>query len=211
MERYHKIDTLFRRDMEGNKKLIEGEFRNPTMEYLKDNEWTFTEKVDGMNMRIHWDGHKVTFAGRSKNAHLPGDLVERLTELFQGNINEEIFEEKFGENPVTFYGEGYGAGIQKGGNYSDTKEFILFDVMVGDMFLERENVEEIAKAFNIDVVPVFPFKTLQEAIDHVKTRPFSPVGKGLIESEGVVGVPKVRLTDFRGNRVIVKVKTCDFV
>jgi site-specific DNA-cytosine methylase len=28
--------------------------------------------------------------------------------------------------------------------------------------------------------------------------------------EGVIGVPKVRLTDFRGNRIIVKIKACDF-
>ena len=38
--------------MDGNKKLIEGRFRNPLVEYLKDNEWVFTEKVDGTNIRV---------------------------------------------------------------------------------------------------------------------------------------------------------------
>ena len=47
MVTYTKIETLFNRDMEGTKKLIEGNFRNETVEYLKDNEWEFTEKIDG--------------------------------------------------------------------------------------------------------------------------------------------------------------------
>jgi hypothetical protein len=62
MNKYHKIEPIFERDMEGNKKLIEGKFRNPLVEYLKDNEWVFTEKIDGTNIRVLWDGHKVSFS-----------------------------------------------------------------------------------------------------------------------------------------------------
>lgn len=212
MKTYHKIETLFKRDMEGNKKLIEGDFRSPLVEYLKDNEWIFTEKVDGTNIRVFWDGYKVRFNGRTNNAQLHGHLVERLNELFMGELNEELFEQKFGENEVMFFGEGYGAGIQKsGGDYIDHKDFILFDVMVGDVFLERENVEEIAKIFNLDVVPLVPLKTISEAIEYVKTKPLSKIGKCLKEIEGVIGIPKQRITDFRGNRVIVKIKVEDFV
>jgi hypothetical protein len=36
MKEYHKIETLFERDMEGTKKLIKGKFRNECVEYLKD-------------------------------------------------------------------------------------------------------------------------------------------------------------------------------
>ena len=211
MKEYHKIETIFERDMDGNKKLIEGKFRNPLVEYLKDNEWVFTEKIDGTNIRIMWDGHKVTFNGRTDRAELHGHLVERLNELFSGNVNEELFEQKFGENQVMFIGEGYGAGIQKGGgDYIDRKDFILFDVMVNDIFLERENVEEIAKSFNLEVVPLIPVKTIGEAVEYVKSKPLSTVGKCLKEIEGVVGTPKYRITDFRGNRVIVKIKVEDF-
>ena len=32
MIEYNKIDTLYKRDMEGSKKLLEGEFRNPAVE-----------------------------------------------------------------------------------------------------------------------------------------------------------------------------------
>lgn len=211
MKEYHKIETIFIRDMDGNKKLIEGEYRNKAVEYLKDNEWIFTEKIDGMNIRVCWDGHKVSFGGRTDKAQIPGDLVNRLTELFGGNVNEELFEQKFGESEVILIGEGYGAGIQKGGgNYKDTKDFILFDVMIGDIFLERENVEDIAKIFSINVVPIVPVKTIDEAVEYVKTNPLSEVGKKEHRIEGLVGTPNVRLVDFRGNRIIVKIKVEDF-
>lgn len=52
MNTYPKIDTIFMRDTEGAKKLIENNFRDPTIEYLKDNVWEFTEKIDGTNIRL---------------------------------------------------------------------------------------------------------------------------------------------------------------
>lgn len=212
MKEYHKIETVFERDMDGNKKLIEGKFRNPAVEYLKDNEWIFTEKVDGTNIRILWDGHKVSFNGRTDNAQLPMELISKLTELFCGQVNEQLFEQKFGEKEVMFFGEGFGAGIQKGGgDYSDEKGFILFDVLIGDFFLERENLEEIAKSFNVPVVPIAPVNNIQEAIDYVKSQPFSSIGKKIKRIEGLVGTPKARLKDFRGQRIIVKIKVEDFI
>jgi len=211
MKEYHKIETLFERDMEGTKKLIKGKFRNECVEYLKDNEWIFTEKVDGTNIRIFWDGHKVTFGGRTENAQLPGGVVERLQELFLNNETEELLEQKFGENEVIFFGEGYGGKIQKGSGYKNTQDFILFDILVGETWLKREDVEELAKSFNLDVVPVVLEGTLDEAVKYVEGRPMSIIGENIDkEMEGLVGTPKARLTDFRGNRIIVKIKTCDF-
>mgnify|MGYP003290714294 CR=1 FL=1 len=67
MIEYHKIETLFERD-EKTKKLIEGNFRNKTVEFLKDNLWEFTEKIDGTNIRILWDGHKVTFGRKNRQS-----------------------------------------------------------------------------------------------------------------------------------------------
>lgn len=78
--------------MDGSKKLIEGKFRNECVEYLKDLEWIFTEKVDGTNVRVHWDGHKVSFGGRTDNTQMPMPLVERLQKVFGDSIAEEIFE-----------------------------------------------------------------------------------------------------------------------
>lgn len=44
MYKYTKIETVFKRDTEGTKKLIEGEYRDKTVKYLKDNLWIGTEK-----------------------------------------------------------------------------------------------------------------------------------------------------------------------
>lgn len=47
MNTYTKIETPFKRDMNGTKRLIEGDFRNDAVDYLSNNQWYFTEKVDG--------------------------------------------------------------------------------------------------------------------------------------------------------------------
>lgn len=209
---YHKIETIFERDMEGTKKLIEGKFRNETVEYLKNNQWNFTEKIDGTNIRVVWDGHKVYFGGRTDNAQIPVNLMYTLNDMFLGNTNEELFEQKFGEKQVVFYGEGYGEKIQKGGGlYRKGQGFILFDVRVGDFWLNRKDVEEIAKSFNIPVVPIVFTGTIQEAVNYVKTKPSCTISEEEKEAEGLVGRPIIEMTDRFGTRIIIKVKTCDFV
>lgn len=207
MQEYHKIETLFERD-EKTKKLIESKFRNPTIEYLKDNLWQFTEKIDGTNIRVLWDGHKVTFAGRTDKAQIPAELTNRLFELFGGETNEQLFEQKFRETEVMLCGEGYGPKIQNGGLYRENQDFILFDVMIAGNWQPRESVEDIARYFNIDTVPTVLVGTIQEAVDYVKSKPKSKIG--IADSEGVVGRPVIELQDRTGKRVIVKVKVRDF-
>ena len=209
MKEYHKIETIFERDLEGSKKLIEGKFRDKTVEYLANCKWRFTEKIDGTNIRVHWDGHNVTFGGRTEKAQIPTHLLEYLNATFGGNENEEIFEQMFGEKEVILFGEGYGPKIQKGGGlYRSDVSFILFDVMIGDIYLSRENVENIAKGLGIDVVPVVLEGTISEAVDFVKTKPDSTIGTA--KMEGVVGRPAMEILDRLGKRLIVKIKVCDF-
>ena len=207
MHEYHKIDGLFKRD-EATKRLMDGVYRNPAVEYLANNEWIFTEKIDGTNIRVYWDGHRVAFGGRTDKAQIPGLLMVKLEELFGGDVNEQIFEEHFGEKEVTLYGEGYGAKIQNGGAYRDDQSFILFDVNVGGAWLGRENVEAVARYFGIDVVPVILRGTMQEAIEYVKARPASTIGTA--KMEGLVGRPALELLTANSSRLIVKVKVRDF-
>lgn len=213
MQEYHKIETVFQRDMEGTKKLIEGEYRDETVTFLSNCVWLWTEKVDGTNVRVHWDGHAVEFGGRTDKANLPAPLVEKLNEYFGGETNAQMFEQMFGENDVILFGEGYGAKIQSGGDYTDGKsvDFILFDVMVGGMYLKRESVEDIALTMGVDVVPVVHEGNISSAVDFVKSHPMSWLGNHKHEMEGVVGRPEVELKDRRGNRMIVKIKYRDFV
>lgn len=209
MKEYHKIETIFERDLEGSKKLIEGKFRDKTVEYLANCKWRFTEKIDGTNIRVHWDGHNVTFGGRTAKAQIPTHLLEYMNATFGGNENEEIFEQMFGEKEVILFGEGYGHRIQGvGDQYRSDVSFILFDVMIGDIYLSRENVENIAKGLGIDVVPVVLEGTISEAVEFVKTKPDSTIG--IAKMEGVVGRPAMEILDRLGKRLIVKIKVCDF-
>ena len=212
MQEYHKIETLYQRDMEGSKKLIEGVFRDDAVSYLSLLQWEWTEKVDGTNVRVHWDGHKVEYGGRTDKAQMPVQLMDKLNEYFGGETNAQVFEQMFADKDVILFGEGYGAKIQSGGDYTDGKsvDFILFDVMIDGLYLERKNVESIASAFGINAVPVVFIGTVRGAVDFVKDHQMSTLGNHKHEMEGVVGRPKVELKDRRGNRLIVKVKYRDF-
>lgn len=206
-EEYEKIETLFDRD-EKTKKLIEGRFRNETVKFLQNIDWEFTEKIDGTNIRILWDGHKVQYFGRTNNAQIPSQLMNRLIELFGGETNEEIFEQHFGGMQVMLIGEGYGAKIQNGGAYREDNDFILFDVIISGYYQPRDNVKKIAGYFGLDVVPTVMIGKLQDGIDWVKSKPKSLIGTA--DSEGLVARPLVELKDRAGKRVIVKIKVRDF-
>ncbi len=211
MKEYTKIETIFERDMEGTKKLMEGKFRSETVEYLKDNLWIGTEKIDGTNIGIIWDGHKVSYQGRTERAQIPAPLANKLMELFGGTINEELFEQKFGEMLVILFGEGYGPRIQKGGGkYRDDVSFILFDVYLPgqNLWLKRDAIEDIAKAFHIDVVPIVYTGNLAGAVEYIKSKPKSTIGTA--DMEGIVCKPAIELFDRMGKRLMVKIKVCDF-
>lgn len=208
MKEYNKIETVYERDVNGTKKLIEGKYRNEAVEFLANNKWTFTEKIDGTNIRIHWDGHKITFGGRTERAQIPSHLVNKLSEIFLNVETEELFEQKFAEREVILFGEGYGVKIQNGGAYRSDVGFILFDVMIGDNYQSRESVEDIARCFNLEIVPIIMYGSIQEAVDFVKTKPNSTIG--VAKMEGLVGRPAVEMRDRCGNRIIVKIKVCDF-
>lgn len=208
MREYHKIETVFNRSTEGDKRLIWGDYRNETVEYLADNIWQFTEKIDGTNIRIHWDGYNVEIGGRTDRAQIPKHLMDYLSATFLTPEVEELFEQTYGEKDVMLFGEGYGAKIQNGGDYRSDVSFILFDVLIGDNWQSREWVEATAKMFNVDVVPIVLEGTIGDGIYYVMQHNNSTIGKAVME--GVVGRPKVEMKDRFGNRIIVKIKWKDF-
>lgn len=209
---YHKIQSVFHRDPETkNRRFLMGEWSDPAFEFLQDRLWIWTEKVDGANIRVHWDGEKVHFNGRTDNSQMPSRLVSYLRETF----TEERFRE-LGFDPMCLHGEGFGAGIQKGGgNYMLTQRFVLFDVSVPEkqggcesMFLERKNALSVASSLAIPIVPIVGRGTISEAIEYVKSKPESQWGS--FTAEGIVLRPEVELRTRRGDRVITKLKVKDF-
>jgi RNA ligase-like protein len=207
MKEYTKIYSPFVRD-EVTNKLKKGEWSRPEFEYLKDKTWYGTEKIDGTNIRIMWNGESVVLGGKTDAAQLPSDLVRILQDQFMTIEKRQKFVEKFGEKQVCFYGEGYGAGIQKGGSYRQDKAFILFDVMIDGMWLNHGNVMGIAESFGMELVPTMIEGTLEELIAYVESKPNSTFGNFTLE--GIVARPAFVLLNSRGERLITKIKVKDF-
>jgi RNA ligase len=206
MTEYAKIETLYERDSQ-TFKVKAGQLKNRTYSLLKS--WHWTEKVDGTNIRCIWQDGKLTFGGKSDNAQMPADLVTWLYE----NVTDEKMRACFPEANAVVYGEGFGAGIQKGGgDYSPTKKIIVFDVLVdGKWWLNYEQVCDVGAKLGLQVVPSFGEMTLEAATEFVRAGFKSRCA--VVDSknaEGLVGRPLETLFDKKGARLIVKLKTKDF-
>jgi ATP-dependent RNA circularization protein (DNA/RNA ligase family) len=196
---YPKIDSIFKRDDNGR---FTEEYARPEFEYLKNNEWIFTEKVDGTNIRIGWDGEKIEIGGRTENAQIPTFLYEFLTQTFKP-VQFADFDD------IVLFGEGYGRKINKGGKYiPDGVGFILFDVKIGEWWLRYGDVVDIANGFGIPVVPVIGYATLEEACTLASAGFKSVLAE--TPAEGIVLKPSTMLFARDGSRIITKVKTKDF-
>jgi hypothetical protein len=204
---YPKIHSIYKRD-EKTHTFIEGAFSLPEFEYLKDNLWVFTEKVDGMNIRVDWNCElkRVQFGGRTDNAQIPTFLYRKLEEIF----SVEKFNRTYPETSMCLYGEGYGVKIQKGGKYiSDGVNFILFDILIHEWWLKREDIEDIAQKLGIAIVPIVGEGTLADAIALITSHTLkSHWGDFLME--GLVLKTKVELKTRVGHRIITKIKHSDY-
>ena len=215
---YHKINGLYKRYRKDLKeKLPEGksygdfrigDFALPVFEYLFNNDWIWSEKLDGTNIRIYLniDG-SYTLKGRTEKSNIPKDLVAWVDNWYC--INQQKIYEAFKlteDSCVILYGEGVGEKIQKGGGFGK-QHFKLFDVYVNGWWLEKDAVDAIGTALSLDT-PNTWVGTIQDAIESVKSKPKSSFGD--FEIEGWVGQPLVRLSDARGNRIVTKIKVRDF-
>lgn len=209
---YPKINTLYKRGED--KKIIIDDFSDPTVELLKDLKWDAEEKIDGTNISIHWDGKNVKFEGKTETAEIPKTLLKHLSDTFTKELLYKIFPptEEVPEPKVILFGEGYGAKIQKGGNYiPNGVSFILFDVQIGNWWLLRDSVEDIGNKLGIDVVPYIGKLTIEEAERIVINGFKSKIAHNKdYDAEGLVLKAPMGLKGRDGKRLVVKIKTVDY-
>ena len=219
MAEYQKIQTLFKRDERNI--IIPDQFTYPEFDVLKDLKWECTEKIDGTNIRIELessgnpeDGIIMSFKGRTDKAVIPEHLLTKLNWLFDRERLMEVLNitDETQDCNITLYGEGYGAKIQKGGNYiSNDVNFILFDVKIGKWWLDRESIKDIANKLGINVVPLMGYMTIPEAIEYVKKGFKSTIAENKdYDAEGLVLKTPCGLLKRDGERLITKIKTVDF-
>jgi len=208
---YPKIETLYERDAQTHRLKPDFILKNRVYGLLKS--WEWTEKIDGMNIRLMWRGGKMSVAGRTNNAQIHPDLLAYLHEAVTPELMAACFTPGEDGTPsdAVVYGEGYGAGIQRGAGYSAVKRFVIFDVLVdGKWWLAWENVCDVARKLGLPVVPFVGTMTLDDATDLVRGGFRSFIGGSTMLAEGLVGRPLEPLFDKRGHRLIVKLKTKDF-
>jgi hypothetical protein len=209
MEKYEypKINTLFKRD-EKTHHIIESEITSP--EFLAIKKWYVTEKVDGMNIRVFWNpkDKSVTYKGHHENSQIPKALIEYLDSVF----TTDKMEKQFGDSIACQFGEGHGDKIQKGGNYRPDNSFILFDAIIGDIWLQPESVKNLAVDLGIDYVPFLGEMTIEEIQAFVKSKPKSKIAQNKeFVMEGVV-CRSIPLMLFRKNKtpIMFKLKDRDY-
>ena len=200
MKYYHKINSVFNRDM--SKKgapFIMGEWSRPEFEELNQCQWVGTEKVDGTNIAVHWDGFNVRFFGRSDKSAIPSPLLRRLEQI-DGVQDLPI-------NAI-LYGEGFGGKIQKVGKLYGATDFVLFDVFINGVYLRRADVDDIAAKIGVKSVPEAFSGTLTQALAVVENGQRSAFGD--LTSEGLILTPVGGFLNRQGHRIITKIKHKDF-
>jgi hypothetical protein len=175
--------------------------------------------------------------GRSDRASVPGDLTQNIRKLF-GQNHAAIYgwatylaqgDENIG---ICLYGEGYGPGIQKtGGLYRPKqagKTVRIFDVTTTHLDPEEpnlfvadgptwwrtwEDVKAAAKATGLETVPEFGRMTMAELTELTtagfeSAAAFEDGGEGCL-AEGLVARTDPYMYDYRGHRIMFKIKTHD--
>lgn len=208
MREYPKINTVFKRDLNSSvkrKPLLEGSWSEREFEYLANNQWHLSEKIDGTNIRIGFQNDRIRVLGRKADSMIPPEVGNFIIDT----ITEDDWKKRFpSPTEVTLYGEGVGPKIQKGSGYGPTASFILFGVRIEDWWLRQDDIQQIADCFGIRCSPILETCTLYEAIEKVKDG--IPSSFGDFKAEGVVARPSVPLLKRNGRLIMTKIKSKDF-
>ena len=187
---------------------------NKKIDFIKKLPCVATEKIDGTNIRIYWDGHRIEWAGRTDKSEIPAEVKSLLEDKFVDS--EIIFEQNFGDKEVYLNCEAFGGKIQ-GGLYGGKERLILFDACVNGKYASRNDLFWFSDLFGLKVVRAKVLEDWDEAVKYVldiKKNPQDHISceceNGTTVEEGLVVRPLVQLYDENGNRLQAKMKVRDF-
>lgn len=188
---------------------------------LPKGRWILTEKIDGTNIRIILtklddEGNRDIYVGSRK---LILNLDDKQSKVYTDCIKEvnlnklkEYFKDV--NSTVIIYGEGYGAGIQKGGIYSKEKNFRVFDIRIGEAYQDFEYVQKVCVDNQLNLVPIIDEVEIISYVDCIaQLKQFQETlikeGDGG-KPEGIVYKFEPVLLNKYKERLIFKVKFKDF-
>lgn len=167
------------------------------------------EKIHGTSAHVKREGAKLTFFSG-------GESYDNFKALFNEDALNKSLSEKFGdESCVTIFGEAYG-GKQQGmrATYGDKLKFVVFDVKIGERWMEVPVAEAIANEHGFEFVDYALISTDLEAIDAERDKPSTQaIRNGIVEPKNREGVVLRPVKEFAlyGNRIISKHKRAEFV
>lgn len=165
--------------------------------------------------KIHGTSTHISYNHTDKKIHFSsgGESHAKFVALFDEVALLKAFQENFSFDVVVF-GEGYGGKQQKMSHtYGPDLKFIVFDVKVGDYWLNVPNAEDVAHKLGLEFVPYVRIPTTIEAIDAERDADSvqavrNGMGSGH-KREGVVLRPLIEMKTNDGNRVMSKHKGAD--
>ena len=168
------------------------------------------EKIHGSSANISWNNEtqEVNFfeGGVSRHAFIA---------LFDSAKLKNKFSEMFPDVSVTVYGEAYAGSCQKmSATYGKELKFVVFDVLVNNIWLNVPNANDVATKLDLDFVNYVQTSTDIESLNYQRDRDSvqavkNGVGTGKLR-EGIVIRPLEEFFNNRGERVIVKHKRDEF-
>lgn len=173
----------------------------------------FTE-VKGNNNKVQYYDVHADF-----NEYDEKTMVAKLQTKFDKKdaiLLSGLYGVELEEVPIYIYGEYFGEGIQKCGKRYIEKgnAFRVFDIRQQGWWTPKEVRDEMCKQLGLETVPYLGNMTLREIENLVRggftTKVDGAADPTLIE-EGIVARPTIPLNNGRGNRIIVKVKYCDYI
>lgn len=166
------------------------------------------EKIHGTSAHISWKENVLTFfSGGEKHA--------KFLELFNEEEMTEYFKEHFTDIDITLFGEAYGGKCQgMSETYGKELKFIVFDVKIGEAWLNVSNAEDVTNNMGLEFVDYVKCNTDLVTLNYYRDLPSSQairndMGEDKLR-EGIVLRPLEEYSDKRGNRVIVKHKRDEF-
>ena len=232
MIKYPKIESLYKRD---DKFKFTKERRITDIDNVKN--IVITEKIDGTNAQIVLSIDYNTLAVKVRFCSKETEILQKdvmfiantctkklnIKKISEWYYNEFALDQQLGrvkENvvEVRLFGEVYGAGINKGGTYSKEKDFRLFDIQIGEHFVDYSTLIEIAEKLGIKTVPLIynglqedllEYENIKDYVCRLTTKIIDEGGTGGLV-EGIVIRPEPLLLNRFGGRIIIKVKLNDF-
>jgi ubiquitin len=167
------------------------------------------EKIHGSSAHLQWKDNKIIFFSG-------GEKHETFKKIFDEEFLTNKFKELFEGINTTIFGEVYGGKCQgMSETYGKEMKFIVFDVKVGDNWLDVPNAEDVAKKLNLEFVDYKLINANLKEIDFERDR-FS--SQAIINGcgndklrEGIVLRPLIEVTKNNGDRIIVKHKRDEFL